>query len=64
MKGIQHKRNLLKAMVGAIIISTVPLYAYGNIVAFLTNLIVIFPGVFIGCEIVDLIYRYKELRRK
>jgi len=62
---LPYKRNLMKALVSAFLISIYPFVSYGaDLKMFAVNFIVIFPGVFIGCTFIDLILKYKELREK
>jgi len=60
---MQHKKNILKATVSGIIISSVPFYNYGfNLQVFFMNFIIVFIGMMIGCTLIDLICQYKELK--
>jgi len=62
---IKWKKNLLRALVSATLISIYPFYIYGfNFLMFIVNFTIIFPGVFIGCTFVDLIMRYFELKKE
>lgn len=59
----QIKRNFLKAILGSILVSILPLIIFKDIKLFLQYFTIVFPGVFIGNLLIDLIGRYLTLKK-
>ena len=57
-------KNLFKSLTGTIIIATIPLVATRNIQLFLVNFIIIFIGMLMSCFIVDLFYKFIQLKKE
>jgi len=55
-----NKKNILKSLVSALMISIFPLIITKNLVFFIYNFTTIFLNVFIACCIVDLFFKIKK----
>ena len=60
---LNHKKNLLRALMSAIIIE-IPFLFFAKIDKIILFLfIILFIGIFVGCSFIDLIYKYMELKK-
>lgn len=61
---MDHKKNLIRALVSSIIIS-IPLYIITHLFYYFLGFILFnLVGIFVGCSLVDLIEKYRQLKNE